>query len=55
MSPTNKEITIPESVFKECYNIYSDVLTYSKQKMLRKLIQHAYIAGTQHSEVEEEN
>ena len=54
MSPTNEEITIPESVFNECYSIYSDVLTYSKQKMLRRLIQHAYLAGTKHNQAEEE-
>ena len=54
MSPTNEEITIPESVFSECYSIYSDVLTFSKQKMLKKLIQHAYIAGTKHNQEKED-
>lgn len=53
MSPTlsyikKDEIIVPESVFTECFGIYSDVLTISKQKTLKKLIRHAYIAGTKH-------
>ena len=54
MSPTNNEITIPQSVFQECFHLYNDVLTYSKQKNLESLISHAYIAGTKHKENSEE-
>lgn len=54
MSSTKKEIVIPESVFQECFHLYTDVLTYSKQKSLEKLISHAYIAGTKHQQKTEE-
>lgn len=54
MSSTKKEIVIPESVFQECFHLYTDVLTYSKQKSLEKLISHAYIAGTKHQQKAEE-
>ena len=37
MSSTKKEIVIPESVFQECFHLYTDVLTYSTQKSLEKL------------------
>ena len=48
MSSTNEEIKIPENVMNECFSIYSDVLTHSKQNTLKKLIRHAYLAGTKH-------
>ena len=54
MSSTNKEIIIPQSVFQECFHLYNDVLTYSKQKSLERLISHAYIAGTKHDNDSEE-
>ncbi|MBQ8014357.1 MAG: hypothetical protein IJ257_08230 [Treponema sp.] len=50
MSTTKKEITVPKNVFQECFHLYNDVLTYSKQKNLEQLIFHAYIAGTKHKE-----
>lgn len=54
MSLTYEEIEIPEHVFSECFGLYSDVLTFSKQRSLEKLIRHAYIAGTKHTPNEEE-
>jgi hypothetical protein len=48
MSSTNEEIKVPENLERECFTIYSGVLTHSKKQTLRKLIRHAYLAGTKH-------
>jgi hypothetical protein len=48
MSSTNEEIKVPESLERECFTIYSGVLTHSKKQILKKLIRHAYLAGTNH-------
>lgn len=48
MSSTNEEIKVPENLERECFTIYSGVLTHSKKQTLKKLIRHAYLAGTKH-------
>ena len=54
MSLNHEDIKIPENVFNECMGLYNDVLTFSKQKTLERLIRHAYIAGTNHNDVKDE-
>ena len=54
MSSTNEEIKVPESLERECFTIYSGVLTHSKKQTLRKLLTEVfesyeiYLAGTKH-------
>ncbi|MBQ9909338.1 MAG: hypothetical protein IJM48_06015 [Treponema sp.] len=55
MSLTNEEIKVPENLEQECFSIYGGVLTHSKKQILKKLIKHAYLAGTrQYSQESEE-
>jgi len=53
MSSSKESIKIPEEVLNECFNIYNDILTFTKKQNLEKVIRHAYLAGNQASLPEE--
>lgn len=54
MSSTNEEIKVPENLEQECFNIYNGVLTHNKKQTLKKMIRHAYLAGTKNILLQDE-